>query len=62
MNTQTQATDAAKPQGINPQTGQVSFQMRRSPKGKLAILYLDEELRITRGEKGTVLVCERLIV
>ncbi len=50
------------PQGINPQTGQVSFQMRRSPKGKLAILYLDEELRITRGEKGTVLVCERLIV
>ena len=48
------------PKGINPKTGQVSFQMKRSPKGNLAILYLDEELRITRGEKGTVLVCERL--
>ncbi|MEQ8957811.1 MAG: PAP/fibrillin family protein [Coleofasciculus sp. C2-GNP5-27] len=33
--------------------------MKRSPKGKLELLYLDEELRITRGEKGTVLVCER---
>jgi hypothetical protein len=25
------------------------------------VLYLDEELRITRGERGTVLVCERLL-
>ena len=48
------------PKEIDPKTGQVSFQMKRSPKGNLAILYLDEELRITRGEKGTVLVCERL--
>lgn len=48
------------PKGIDPKTGQVSFQMQRSPKGNLGILYLDEELRITRGEKGTVLVCERL--
>ncbi|AFY48533.1 PAP_fibrillin [Nostoc sp. PCC 7524] len=48
------------PQGINPTTGEVAFTMERSPKGRLEILYLDEELRITRGEKGTVLVCERL--
>lgn len=46
--------------GINSETGEISFSMQRSPKGRLAILYLDEELRITRGHKGTVLVCERL--
>lgn len=49
------------PQKMDRKTGQISFTMKRSPKGKLAILYLDEELRITRGEKGTVLVCERQI-
>jgi PAP_fibrillin len=47
------------PQAMNPETGEVSFTMKRSPKGRLEILYLDEELRITRGERGTVLVCER---
>ena len=40
--------------------GKVEFQMKRSPKGSLEILYLDEELRITKGEKGTILVCERI--
>lgn len=49
------------PEEIDRTTGRVSFQMRRSPKGNLEILYLDEELRITRGEKGTVLVCERKV-
>ena len=49
------------PQGIDQQTGKVSFTMQRSPQGKLTLLYLDEELRITRGERGTVLVCERLM-
>lgn len=48
------------PQGMNTETGEISFTMKRSPKGRLEVLYLDEELRITRGEKGTVLVCERL--
>jgi hypothetical protein len=33
--------------------------MTRSPRGNLEILYLDNDLRITKGEKGTVLVCER---
>ncbi|MCC5636705.1 PAP/fibrillin family protein [Nostoc sp. CHAB 5844] len=47
------------PQAMNPQTGEVKFIMERSPKGRLEILYLDEELRITCGEKGTILVCER---
>lgn len=49
------------PEEIDRTTGRVSFQMRRSPKGNLEILYLDEELRITREEKGTVLVCERKV-
>jgi hypothetical protein len=49
------------PQEMDCQTGRVSFKMQRSPKGKLEVLFLDEELRITRGERGTVLVCERLI-
>jgi hypothetical protein len=48
------------PDGIDPGTGRSEFQMKRSPKGSLEILYLDDELRITKGEKGTVLVCERL--
>lgn len=52
--------DLVPPDKMNPKTGEVSFTMRRSPKGSLKIIYLDEELRITRGEKGTVLVCERL--
>ncbi|HEY9694430.1 MAG TPA: PAP/fibrillin family protein [Oculatellaceae cyanobacterium] len=49
------------PQGMDIKTGQVSFKIQKSPKGNLKILYLDEELRITKGEKGTVLVCERVI-
>ena len=53
----------AQPEGMNPETGEVSFSMRRSPKGQLEIIYLDEELRITRGKRGkkngTILVCER---
>lgn len=48
------------PQTMNPETGEIAFIMNRSPKGKLEILYLDEEMRITRGEKGTVLICERI--
>jgi hypothetical protein len=48
------------PQGMDRNTGRVSFKMRKSPKGKLELLYLDDELRITRGERGTVLVAERL--
>ncbi|GAB4380948.1 MAG: hypothetical protein Kow00121_38310 [Elainellaceae cyanobacterium] len=47
------------PDRMNPNTGRVEFQMKRSPKGSLTVLYLDEELRITRGHKETVLICER---
>lgn len=44
---------------INPQTGKRSFVMKKSPKGSLKILYLDEELRITKGNRETILVCQR---
>ncbi|NEP00077.1 MAG: fimbrial protein [Symploca sp. SIO2E9] len=47
------------PKAMNPDTGEVSFTMNRSPRGSLEILYLDQELRITRGNKGTLLVSER---
>jgi hypothetical protein len=47
------------PEAMNSETGEISFTMKRSPKGRLEILYLDEELRITRGERGTILVCQR---
>ncbi|EAW34960.1 PAP/fibrillin family protein [Lyngbya sp. PCC 8106] len=34
--------------------------MKKSPKGSLEVLDLDEELRITRGNRGTITVCERI--
>ncbi|MDJ0576547.1 MAG: PAP/fibrillin family protein [Xenococcaceae cyanobacterium MO_234.B1] len=47
------------PSEIDRQTGKRTFVMQKSPKGLLKILYLDEELRITKGNRGTVLVCQR---
>jgi hypothetical protein len=47
------------PQEMNEQTGKIFFTMKKSPLGKLSILYLDDDLRITKGERGTVLVCEK---
>lgn len=44
---------------INPETGKQSFPIQKSPKGLLKLLYLDEELRITKGNRETVLVCQR---
>jgi hypothetical protein len=35
------------------------FEMKRSPAGYLDVLYLDEDLRITRGNRGTLVVVER---
>jgi hypothetical protein len=37
----------------------VSFEMKRCPHGYIDILYLDEDLRITRGNRGTVVIVER---
>lgn len=49
------------PTGMD-EKGRAKFQMRRSPNGSLKILYLDDELRITQGQKETVLICERYTV
>ncbi|CAB9519539.1 PAP_fibrillin [Seminavis robusta] len=38
----------------------VRYEMKRRPKGHLDVLYLDEELRVTRGNRGTLIVVERL--
>ncbi len=46
---------------INPETGKQSFLIKKSPKGLLKLLYLDEELRITKGNRETVLVCQRQV-
>jgi hypothetical protein len=35
------------------------FDMKRSPVGFFDVLYLDEDIRITRGNRGTVVVVER---
>lgn len=47
------------PKELAADTGRVEFQLKRSPKGTLSVLYLDEELRITKGQRETVLICER---
>ena len=38
----------------------VSFAMKRSPRGYWDVLYLDEDIRITRGNRGTIIVVERV--
>lgn len=35
------------------------FEMKRPPKGFLDIIYLDDELRITKGSRGSYVVVER---
>jgi hypothetical protein len=37
----------------------VSFEMKRCPHGYIDVLYVDEDLRITRGNRGTVVVVAR---
>ena len=46
---------------INTETGKKSFAIKKSPKGQLKLLYLDEDLRITKGNQETVLVCQKEI-
>lgn len=37
----------------------VRYEMKRRPKGQLDVIYLDEDLRIARGNRGTGIVVER---
>ncbi|CAM9667944.1 unnamed protein product, partial [Choristocarpus tenellus] len=47
------------PRGGLGEHGEMSYTMTRPPKGSLDILYLDEELRVTRGQRGSVIIVER---
>ena len=38
----------------------VRYDMKRRPKGHMDVLYLDEDLRVTRGNRGTLIVVERM--
>lgn len=50
-----------KPPASEPGSGgELSYEMTRSPKGWLDILYLDEEMRVTRGNRGSVTVVTRM--
>lgn len=49
----------SKASNIDNQTGKRVFTMKKSPKGSLKLLYLDDDLRITKGNRETILVCQR---
>lgn len=40
--------------------GELSYEMKRSPKGYLDVIYLDEEMRVTRGQQGALVVVDRV--
>ncbi|CAN0543851.1 unnamed protein product, partial [Ectocarpus sp. 12 AP-2014] len=40
--------------------GELSYEMKRSPQGYLDIIYLDEEMRVTRGQQGALVVVDRV--
>ena len=40
-------------------TGAFSYEMTRAPKGHLDVLFHDEELRVTRGNRGSIVIAER---
>ncbi|CAB9519540.1 PAP_fibrillin [Seminavis robusta] len=46
-------------QALASESCSVSFEMKRCPHGYLDVMYLDEDLRITRGNRGTVVIVER---
>ena len=37
------------------------YEMKRAPKGFLDILYIDNDLRITKGNRGTIVVAKKLV-
>ena len=51
----------SKASDMDSKTGKRVFTMEKSPKGILKVLYLDDELRITKGNRGTVLICQRQV-
>ena len=47
-----------KPTGMSTD-GSMTYKMTKSPHGHLDVLFLDDELRITRGNRGSVVIAER---
>jgi len=47
-----------KPTGMSTD-GSMTYKMKKSPHGTLDVLFLDDELRITRGNRGSVVIAER---
>ena len=42
--------------------GTQEYKMPKAPQGYLDILFLDEELRVTRGNRGSIVIAERCAV
>ena len=42
--------------------GTQEYKMPKAPEGYLDILFLDEELRVTRGNRGSIVIAERCAV
>ena len=40
--------------------GRIAYSMTRAPKGTVKLLYLDDEMRVTVGNAGSVVVAERV--
>ena len=51
----------SKASAIDSRTGKTTFIIDKSPKGILEILYLDEELRITKGRSESILIGQKQI-
>ena len=47
-----------KPTGMSTD-GSMTYKMTKSPHGHLDVLFLDDELRVTRGNRGSVVIAER---
>lgn len=49
-----------RPTGMASGTGVMSYSMSKAPKGWLDVMFLDDEWRITRGNRGSIVVAERV--
>lgn len=47
------------PAGTLGSRGEMSYEMKRSPKGVLDVLYLDQDMRVSRGGNGALVVTTR---
>ena len=48
-----------RPTGLDGD-GVMAYQMTKAPEGYLDVMYLDDEWRITKGNRGSIVVAERV--